>query len=1112
MKRNVLLLAVIAFMFSLNAMSQCGQVSLIGEFNAWAGDHNMTRDPMNPELFSTILILKYTDDTSVPPDSIIELKFRENADWAVNWGSPDFPSGVGVINGANIPVPVGSYVVTFNCTTAEYNFTTTCGDISLIGEFNAWAGDLAMMRHADDPNVWTVAKSFTAIDDPNGDGIVEMKFRENADWAINWGAVDFPTGIGLLNGANIPVPIGKYYITFNCSTGEYNFQTTCGEISLIGEFNAWTGDEWMTRDMTNPDLWTLPLVLTAAQDGNADGIIELKFRENADWAVNWGAVDFPSGVGVLNGANIPVPLDAVGLTTNYFVTFNCASGEYNFQATSGTVSMIGEFNGWNGDVPMNQDYTDPDVWKVDISLPANFDYTNNDGIIESKFRENNDWSVNWGNNTFPTGTGTSNGPNIPVVPGKYSVTFNSATFDYTFTDNPDICDGIGMVGDFNGWGVGATNVPTDVFLIRDPAYPCIFSLEYNFPSSTGLLFRKDAMLINNDNAWGGTSLCQTGVHDVTQIINVPGGKYYITFNALSGDYCFFQLGNSVSAPKVFAINVDGVLNENDWVINKPVAKVVDGSVGADLNEVYFGVAYNETYLFVGIDITDASLTANEQGEVFVDGDKSGGPYDEHDIHLKFSAAGIEVIQGPTGITPLLGFVVSATGYTAEVAIPFADLGVTPVEGGQMGFDILIGDDDAGTGVEYKLAWNGGLQDYDNTSSFGSLVFGTLSCGCISLYNETIGDVILQTPTDFPTTYVGTYDLDAAYEVHFRKDLQSVVQWGSTDFPNGTAVLLGDPIPATTGRYRVSFDCLSGTYTFTSEPAGDGVAYADRTESAPAIDGDLTEYTLSYNSNILASGTGPINNTVTWGALWDTYNLYLGVKVVDAVVEGSGNPWDNDAIEYYIDGNHDSDGQYDSEFDTQLIQDFFSNSTVDTALWIKADGVPLTNWSAKWKATADGYNVELRLGWDGFQFAPGKGRTIGFSLGNNDSDNGIGRDYQSVWYGTLDNWSNTALLGDLQLAGGPYFGIYDVTYDNANVILFPNPTSGNVNLKLLDEVLGAEVTIHISDLSGRTVLTQTESVFGNNVIQLRTNQLESGVYMVTILGTDGRKAIEKLVIQ
>ncbi len=93
-----------------------------------------------------------------------------------------------------------------------------------------------------------------------------------------------------------------------------------------------------------------------------------------------------------------------------------------------TISMIGEFNGWNGDVPMNRDAADPNLWMVDISLPANFDYDPVDGLISSKFRENMDWSINWGDDAFPTGTGTSNGLNIPVDPGKYSVTFNSSYF------------------------------------------------------------------------------------------------------------------------------------------------------------------------------------------------------------------------------------------------------------------------------------------------------------------------------------------------------------------------------------------------------------------------------------------------------------------------------------------------------------------------------------------------------------------------------------------------------------------------------------------------------------------------------------------------------------
>jgi len=45
-----------------------------------------------------------------------------------------------------------------------------------------------------------------------------------------------------------------------------------------------------------------------------------------------------------------------------------------------------------------------------------------------------------------------------------------------------------------------------------------------------------------------------------------------------------------------------------------------------------------------------------------------------------------------------------------------------------------------------------------------------------------------------------------------------------------------------------------------------------------------------------------------------------------------------------------------------------------------------------------------------------------------------------------------------------------------------------------------------------VISQNYTVFGTDIIQLRTSQLESGIYMVNIVGTDGRRAIEKLVIE
>jgi hypothetical protein len=66
---------------------------------------------------------------------------------------------------------------------------------------------------------------------------------------------------------------------------------------------------------------------------------------------------------------------------------------------------------------MVQDANDPNVWTLTIKLT--------DG--EAKFRANDAWDINWGSSDFPSGTATQNGPNMKVVAGDYTVTFNSST-------------------------------------------------------------------------------------------------------------------------------------------------------------------------------------------------------------------------------------------------------------------------------------------------------------------------------------------------------------------------------------------------------------------------------------------------------------------------------------------------------------------------------------------------------------------------------------------------------------------------------------------------------------------------------------------------------------
>lgn len=105
----------------------------------------------------------------------------------------------------------------------------------------------------------------------------------------------------------------------------------CGEISLIGEFNEWVDDHYMTRDTDNPDLWSTQITFSDEDDPNPPfGIVEVKFREDGSWASNWGATDFPAGVGYNNGPNIPVLLNEGEDETEYYVTFNCVTGEYYF--------------------------------------------------------------------------------------------------------------------------------------------------------------------------------------------------------------------------------------------------------------------------------------------------------------------------------------------------------------------------------------------------------------------------------------------------------------------------------------------------------------------------------------------------------------------------------------------------------------------------------------------------------------------------------------------------------------------------------------------------------------------------------------------------------------
>jgi hypothetical protein len=107
----------------------------------------------------------------------------------------------------------------------------------------------------------------------------------------------------------------------------------------------------------------------------------------------------------------------------YTVTPYDASAANTYTA----IGLIGDFNGWGGDLELTQTDYDPHIWIADdVDLP----------VGTFKFRANNDWGTNWGAEEFPYGKGTSNGPNIAISEeedaGTYFVKFNDLTGHYVF--------------------------------------------------------------------------------------------------------------------------------------------------------------------------------------------------------------------------------------------------------------------------------------------------------------------------------------------------------------------------------------------------------------------------------------------------------------------------------------------------------------------------------------------------------------------------------------------------------------------------------------------------------------------------------------------------------
>jgi len=288
------------FAFAFGTLSYAQSIGMIGDFSNWSTD-----EVMNTDDSETFTLTGYTLTVTGG------VKFRQDGAWDINWGDAAFPSGIGTQGGANIPVPAGTYDISFNITSGEYSFTAVSTGYDVIGftgGFNAYASVVEMATLDGIDYVFT-DKFFEA---PN------VKFQRTAPTSTTWGGADFPSGTASENGPDIPLTVGYYNVSFNKNTGAYNFAQV--PVGLIGS-------------AIPPFDWSVDVPMQSTDGGIThylynftigDGLA--KFRANAGWAINWGGpADFPADTAFLNGPDI-----AVAAGTYDTISFNRYTGQFNF--------------------------------------------------------------------------------------------------------------------------------------------------------------------------------------------------------------------------------------------------------------------------------------------------------------------------------------------------------------------------------------------------------------------------------------------------------------------------------------------------------------------------------------------------------------------------------------------------------------------------------------------------------------------------------------------------------------------------------------------------------------------------------------------------------------
>ncbi|MFO7868595.1 MAG: glycosyl hydrolase family 8 [Bacteroidales bacterium] len=191
-------------------------------------------------------------------------------------------------------------------------------------------------------------------------------------------------------------------------------------------------------------------------------------------------------------------------------------------------------------------------------------------------------------------------------------------------------------------------------------------------------------------------------------------------------------------------------------------------------------------------------------------------------------------------------------------------------------------------------------------------------------------------------------------------------------------------------------------------------YISKTSSSIDVDGEIDPaYEQFRDLSIELSGTiGTPDIDASWAGLWNDEHLYILVKVTDETISTSAGEWyNNDGVEFFIDGDNSKNSSYDGNNDFQW--GFVATGTTVNAGGSNPDnstsGIEFTTTT-----TTDGYNIEIAIPWSTINITPHINDIIGLDIAVNDND-GSGRENKIAWHATVDDgWQDPSIFGEVLL--------------------------------------------------------------------------------------------------